>query len=60
MSEEVNKLTEVFRYGLIATEYYRRAYRQCKKDMMNNIKKKHDLVDIDEMCDGVAKEYGQE
>lgn len=56
----VNDLKQSFNHSLIYQRGFEEGYNKCKEDVLNKLKRKYHLVDIDQMTSDVAKEYGEE
>jgi hypothetical protein len=67
VKEAASKLCEKFKYGLLAHHYYKKGhdegyekgFKDAKNQALKLLKKKYDIIDIDQMCDDVAKEFNE-
>jgi hypothetical protein len=59
IAKEAERLAEKFKFGLVASHFYRKGFEDCKKEAVELVKKDYDLIDVNRMCEDVAKECGQ-
>lgn len=60
IAKEAERLAEKFKFGLVASHFYRKGFEDCKKEAVELVERDHQLINIDEYCEGVAKELNEE